>query len=173
MASNVQDSQYAGGMTAQPTGQANDLAHEERVNEIAQLLFEVTEQMRRSFESNCARLGLTPPLARALLALDEQGPMRSLADVLRCDASNVTGITDKLEAKALVRRESAEGDRRVKLLVLTLRGKRLRRRLQVSIENQSPVTVGLTGVERETLRDLLAKLTAATRDTTREEASSA
>jgi DNA-binding MarR family transcriptional regulator len=171
--SNVEDDKYAGHMPVQPVAHAND-HRREQFHEIARLLFEVTEQMRRSFEAICARLDLTPPLARALLALGDKGSMRSLADVLGCDASNVTGITDRLEAKGLVRRESAEGDRRVKLLALTPSGKRLRRRLEVSIEDQSPVTVGLAGMERETLRELLAKLAASTQDTTRiEEASGA
>lgn len=34
-------------------------------------------------------------------------PMRALAELLGCDASNVTGIVDRLEARGLVRREAA------------------------------------------------------------------
>ena len=45
--------------------------------------------------------------------------MSELANALFCDNSNVTGIVDRLEERGLVRREAAEGDRRVKLLVLT------------------------------------------------------
>jgi DNA-binding MarR family transcriptional regulator len=143
-------------MSREPVGEKTSGG--QRIEEIAQLLFGVTEQMRQNFEEICERFDLTPPQARALLILDEKAPMKSLADVLRCDASNVTGITDRLEARGLVRRESTKGDRRVRLLALTPRGKRLRRQLQDSIETNSPVTAGLSPMERETLRELLAKL---------------
>src|SRR5689334_13207709 len=52
--------------------------------------------------------------------------MGELADALFCDNSNVTGIVDRLETRGLARREAAEGDRRVKLLVLTKEGERVR-----------------------------------------------
>src|SRR5512132_1741214 len=52
--------------------------------------------------------------------------MSDLAQSLFCDNSNVTGIVDRLEERGLVRREAAEGDRRVKLLVLTDEGERMR-----------------------------------------------
>ena len=54
------------------------------------------------------------------------GKMSELADALFCDSSNVTGIVDRLEERGLVRREAAEGDRRVKLLVLTEEGEWMR-----------------------------------------------
>src|SRR5581483_4643533 len=52
--------------------------------------------------------------------------MSELAQLLFCDNSNVTGIVDRLEERGLVRREAAEGDRRVKLLVLTKQGDKMR-----------------------------------------------
>jgi DNA-binding MarR family transcriptional regulator len=45
--------------------------------------------------------------------------MRTLAALLGCDASNVTGIVDRLEARGLVTRRAAGHDRRVKELALT------------------------------------------------------
>src|SRR5919106_4364834 len=44
--------------------------------------------------------------------------MSELAQALFCDNSNVTGIVDRLEQRDLVRRESAQGDRRGQPLVL-------------------------------------------------------
>src|SRR5512132_3894317 len=52
--------------------------------------------------------------------------MSDLANALFCDNSNVTGIVDRLEQRGLVRRQAAEGDRRVRLLVLTEEGERMR-----------------------------------------------
>ena len=123
----------------------------------AALLMQVTESTRRAFEQVAARLDLTPVQARALLALESASPMRSLAGHLRCDASNVTGLADRLEKRGLVTRASRDGDRRVKLLALTDDGRRLRSALQDAVLASSPVMVALDATEREQLRALLAK----------------
>lgn len=131
---------------------------EDRLHEIPQLLFGVTEQVRSTFESACGEFELTPPQARTLLALEEPRQMRWLADVLRCDASNVTGIADRLEARGLATRQSDEQDRRVRLLALTKRGHVVRRKIRSMIERRSPLITNLSEQERETLRALLAKI---------------
>src|SRR5436309_2716928 len=56
-------------------------------------------------------------------------PMSRLAGTLSCDASNVTGLVDRLESRGLVRRQSSPEDRRVKVLQLTATGARLRTQL--------------------------------------------
>src|SRR5262245_33634559 len=56
-------------------------------------------------------------------------PMGQLAGTLGCDASNVTGLVDRLEARGLVARRTAPGDRRVKVVQLTPTGSRLRAQL--------------------------------------------
>ena len=122
--------------------------------------------MEASFDAVAARFGLTRPQARALLRLGEPAPMRALADHLACDASNVTGIADRLERHALIRREVAEADRRVKLLVLTPAGERLREELEAAILDTSPVMTGLSASEREALRTLLTKVVQTARTAT-------
>ena len=52
--------------------------------------------------------------------------MGRLAETLSCDASNVTGLVDRLESRGLVRRAPSAEDRRVKVLQLTPTGARLR-----------------------------------------------
>ena len=52
--------------------------------------------------------------------------MGSLAEALACDASNVTGLVDRLESRGFIRRKPTAGDRRVKVLELTPSGVRLR-----------------------------------------------
>src|SRR5467141_4838683 len=72
------------------------------------------------------------PVQCHVLHLIEPGrplPMSRLADTLSCDASNVTGLVDRLESRGLVRRRSSPGDRRVKVLQLTATGARLRTQL--------------------------------------------
>src|SRR5258706_244861 len=76
----------------------------------------------------------------ALMSLEPGSavPMSKLADTLRCDNSNVTGIVDRLEARGLVERRSDEHDRRVKMLVVTERGAQLRRRLVKRMSEPPP-----------------------------------
>lgn len=135
-------------------------AHQARPGEVdvtAGLLFALAERTRRSFEAVAARFDLTPVQARALLGLEEAVRMRSLAEHLHCDASNVTGIADRLEARGLVVREPAAGDRRVKLLALTPEGARVRQQLEDAVAGASPITTDLDVEEREALRALLRK----------------
>lgn len=129
----------------------------EEARDTAALLMHLTERTRQNFEDVAARFALTMAQARALLALADAAPMRSLAEHLRCDASNVTGIADRLEARGLVTRAARDGDRRVKLLALTDEGRTLRASLEAAMLKASPVMVSLDGDERQTLRALLAK----------------
>ena len=95
------------------------------------LLIEVTLGMRRWWIDVCDGLELTPVQGLALRLLDPNRPsaMSTLADDLACDASNITGVVDKLEGRGLISRQGAEHDRRVKMLVVTEKGQELRSRL--------------------------------------------
>lgn len=85
--------------------------------------------------------------------------MRGLADHLNCDASNVTGLADRLEHLGLVERVPGS-DRRVKVLQLTRRGVALRKDLADRVAKRSTVTARLTATERQQLAGLLDKLLA-------------
>src|SRR2546422_6212196 len=61
-----------------------------------------------------------------LIEPDRPIPMGRLAEALACDASNVTGLIDRLESRGLVRRRPSAQGRRVKVLRLTPAGSRLR-----------------------------------------------
>jgi DNA-binding MarR family transcriptional regulator len=91
----------------------------------------------------CADFELTAVQGHALRTLDPQRPvaMSSLADALACDASNVTGIVDKLESRGLIARQSAGHDRRVKMLAVTEKGRELRDRLSARMMDP-PAAVG-------------------------------
>ena len=60
---------------------------------------------------------------------DRPLPMGRLAETLGCDASNVTGLVDRLEARGLVQRRASADDRRVKAIQLTREGTRVRGQL--------------------------------------------
>ena len=79
-----------------------------------------------------AELDLTPAQAQLLMQIDVGGPMpmSELANGLGCDASNVTGLVDRLEGRKLIERRPAAADRRVKLVAMTPTGARMQRQLR-------------------------------------------
>jgi DNA-binding MarR family transcriptional regulator len=83
--------------------------------------------------------------------------MSDLAHALFCDNSNVTGIVDRLEERGLVRRESAEGDRRVKLLVLTEEGEGMRTEITKRMAEPPPAIASLSEKDQRALLDILKK----------------
>jgi DNA-binding MarR family transcriptional regulator len=126
--------------------------------QIMGLLYRVVDRTRENFAEVASEFDLTPPQARALLYLGETAPMRALACHLSCDASNVTGIADRLESRGLVKRGEDQQDRRVKLLVLTPKGAETRARLEKRLMATSPFMSGLSTAERATLKELLSKI---------------
>jgi MarR family transcriptional regulator, organic hydroperoxide resistance regulator len=83
--------------------------------------------------------------------------MSDLAQSLFCDNSNVTGIVDRLEERGLVRREAAKGDRRVKLLVLTDAGERMRLEITMRMAEPPAPIASLSDEDQRTLRDILKR----------------
>ncbi len=128
--------------------------------EIVQRLFAMVEQLRAHFELATAEFGLTPTQGLALRDLDTPLPMSRLAELLRCERSNVTLVVDRLERLGLVERQADPEDRRVRRLVLTPRGREVRTHLATQLFNQVPAVSGLEITERAQLRDLLRRVTA-------------
>src|SRR3954453_21679817 len=104
-----------------------------------------------------AEYGLKPPQFFALDALDEPLPMSHIADMLRCDRSAVTWITDRLEERGYVERRLDERDRRVKLLALTDEGRRVREEIRRRLAVPPDALARLSRTEQRELRDLLRK----------------
>ena len=80
------------------------------------LLVEFLLSQRTHLPNLAAALELSPTQCH-VLHLIEPGrpiPMKQLAATLACDASNVTGLVDRLESRGLVRRLPGRTDRRVK-----------------------------------------------------------
>jgi DNA-binding MarR family transcriptional regulator len=83
--------------------------------------------------------------------------MSELAQALFCDNSNVTGIVDRLEERGFVRREAADGDRRVKLLVLTEEGESMRTEITKRMAEPPPAIASLSEKDQRALRDILKR----------------
>src|SRR5436190_23259974 len=96
-----------------------------------QLLMQLFFAQRANLPPLAAELQLSPAQCH-VLHLIEPGrpiPMGQLAETLACDASNVTGLGDRLESRGLVRRRPPAGDGPAKALDLTASGWRRRPQL--------------------------------------------
>jgi DNA-binding MarR family transcriptional regulator len=91
-------------------------------------LLTLAERLRQQWASHATAVGLSPAQVSALLTLTpgEAIPMRDLAARLDYDASNLSTLIDRLERRGAVERRPDPDDRRVKALVLTEAGERLR-----------------------------------------------
>jgi MarR family transcriptional regulator, organic hydroperoxide resistance regulator len=115
-------------------------------------------QHRRRFLIAAAALDLHPAQAGALLQLDSPLPMTELAALLACDNSNVTGLIDRLEARGLVARQPSSEDRRVKHVVLTAAGRRLRERMLARMARPTRGFERLSPEQQRQLGDLLRQV---------------
>ena len=104
--------------------------------------------------------GLTPGHLKALAILDadEPRPMGAMADGLRCDASQVTWLVDRLEERGFVERRAMATDRRVKTVALTADGVAFRARLLEHLYEPPEALLSLDAASLETLREHLERL---------------
>lgn len=128
-------------------------------HEAQKLFFEIGMAQRVRAGAALAELGLGFAQAHALRMLDpeEPIPMSVLAERLFCDASNVTGLVDRLEARGLVERRSHDHDRRVKALTLTPSGVALRDQVLTVMSEPPEAIAALPEADQRALRDILAR----------------
>ncbi|WP_282697427.1 MarR family transcriptional regulator [Streptomyces sp. CC208A] len=127
--------------------------------EVVELIGTVVARYHQEYEEAAAAHSLTGAQARVLGLLTlEPTPMRKIAEKLKCEPSNVTGIIDRLESRGLVERRPDPADRRVKLAAPTDEGRDTARRLRDSLRFAREPLGELTGVERTLLRDLLRRM---------------
>ena len=125
-----------------------------------QLLVKFFFTQRADLPTMASQFELSPAQCH-VLHLMEPGrpvPMGRLAEALACDASNVTGLVDRLESRGLVRRQPSEEDRRIKVLELTPAGTRLR---SIVLERMTkpPDSLGrLSAAEQHALVKILKRL---------------
>jgi MarR family transcriptional regulator, organic hydroperoxide resistance regulator len=92
-----------------------------------------------------------------MLAPGAELPMSALADSVGCDASNITGIVDRLEARGLIERRDSPHDRRVKLIAVTDEGERLRALMVERLHRPPEVIARLSRADQRALRDVLRR----------------
>ncbi|MFF2994547.1 MarR family winged helix-turn-helix transcriptional regulator [Streptomyces sp. NPDC057950] len=127
--------------------------------EVVDLIGSVVARYHEEYEDAAAEHALTGAQARLLGLLSlEPLPMRRLAQKLKCEPSNVTGIVDRLEVRGLVERRPDPSDRRVKLAAATEEGLRVAHSLRESLRFAREPLAGLSREERVSLRDLLQRM---------------
>ena len=127
-------------------------------DDVVALLGRIVDRFVASYESAAAAHGLTTVQAKVLAALGEPMPMHRIAEKLKSERSNVTGIIDRLEARGLVERRPDERDRRIKNIVATPAGAVLARNFRRSLGFAAEPLAALEPAERVRLRDLLGRM---------------
>lgn len=129
------------------------------MNDCWELLFDLLMAERARFPAIAAEFDLSPTQVHVLRLLEpgKAVPMGRLAGGLGCDASNITGVVDRLEARGLVQRQAAERDRRVKVLVVTERGLDVRRRLLVRMAEPPEPIRRLSPADQRALAGILRR----------------
>ncbi|MFD9906630.1 MarR family winged helix-turn-helix transcriptional regulator [Streptomyces sp. NPDC059063] len=127
--------------------------------EVVELIGSVVARYHEEYDIAAGRHELTGAQARVLGLLSlEPMPMRRIAQKLKCEPSNVTGIVDRLEARGLVERRPDPADRRVKLAAPTEEGLTTARSLRESLGFAREPLAELSHEERVALRGMLRKM---------------
>lgn len=123
-------------------------------------LYEAGDAIRQRVFAAAQAKELSPAQAHLLHRLEPSTPvtMSQVAQLLGCDASNVTGLTDRLERRGLIERQSSTADRRVKMLALTPSGLELRRELSEVFFSLPTILADLSMDELRALRDLMRRV---------------
>ena len=121
-------------------------------------LMELTWRFKSTMFHLADAHGLTIPQLFTLHAILHEGTtMGRVAEIMHCDASNITGVVDRLVAQGLVVRSESRSDRRTKVLALTPEGNRV---IQGIIDSL-PERLGcsqLNEQERQVLHTVVRKL---------------
>ena len=123
-------------------------------------LLDVMMAHKEQFTARLAKFDLNPPQAFLLRSLLPGSALQMchIASALSCDASNVTNIVDRLEARGLIERQADPTDRRVKNIVLTRAGARLRVHLLQDAFAPPQSLLALTSSELSRFEELLRKV---------------
>ena len=121
------------------------------------LVVRLFDQVKQSIREVGDDMGLSMAQLDVLRRLRDHGPtpMSRLAELLNCEASNLTGLVDKLEGRGLVERRADPEDRRIRVLALTPEGSHMSHEAWFALSRQSPF-MNLSAERRAALHELLA-----------------
>ncbi|MDQ6774717.1 MAG: MarR family transcriptional regulator [Actinomycetota bacterium] len=110
---------------------------------VPQALGRLRVAMDDTYTQVSRELGLTAQQAELLCAAMRPAAIGELADVLRCDRSNVSRLVDRAVRRGLLHRRGEEADGRVTVIELTADGQRLAERFIKTLESRlQPLLAG-------------------------------
>ncbi len=139
------------------------IAGDKAPSSLAFLLSQIGIFASRRFHERMEELGLHPGLFRILNVVDaaEGESQHTIGDAIEVPASRMVALVDELEERGLIERRPDAGDRRVRNLHLTRKGRAtLERGRKVAGEHERSLTKGMTAAEHKQLVELLGKLAA-------------
>lgn len=107
------------------------------------------------------RQKLTPAQGMLLVLLDPNKglPMQRLSELMGCDASNITGLVDRLDASGYIIRTTNPQDRRVKTIQLSAKGEACRNELINELEvSEATDLSSLSKAEAQEFTRIVGKL---------------
>ena len=133
----------------------------ERIEDcISFLVGKAAQQVARRAKEKLSRYGVTPVQYAVLKVLWEEDCQSggSIGDRLILDSATMTGVIDRLERKGLIQRHGDPADRRVHRVLLTSKGKRLRKSLDKSMNELNQEAELVLGLGAPSLKRSLAHL---------------
>ncbi|MGH7203497.1 MAG: MarR family winged helix-turn-helix transcriptional regulator [Candidatus Levyibacteriota bacterium] len=121
-------------------------------------LFQVAISTKHELMTTAEKYKLSVMQLYTLCLLDNKTsiPMNSLSSTLHCDASNVTGIVDRLLGQNYIVRAENPEDRREKMIKLTAKGARLCAKISTEINRTPPINVSqLSEKQKQQLSQIL------------------
>jgi DNA-binding MarR family transcriptional regulator len=117
-----------------------ELAPSREDMQLAAVAIRFMDLIKKAIRAVGDELGLSIAQLDVLRQLHAHGPtpMRRLAETMNCEASNLTGLVDKLEGRGLVERQYHPADRRVRLLALTDAGADTSRQVWAAVTSHCP-----------------------------------
>ena len=125
---------------------------------LAFLLSQVGIHASRQFAERIAAVGLNPPLFRVLNLVEaaEGRSQQAIGQAIEVPASRMVALVDELEQRGLVERRPDPGDRRVRALYLTRKGRtKLERGRKIAADHEHELTRGMAAEDRKMLTRLL------------------
>ena len=138
-----------------------------KIGTVQQALGRLRVAMDDTYTQVSRELGLTAQQAELLCAAMRPAAIGELADVLRCDRSNVSRLVDRAARRGLLHRRGEKTDGRVTVIELTADGQRLAERFIKTLESRlQPLLAGWSSKRQRAAIETLTVLADALEGTT-------
>jgi MarR family transcriptional regulator for hemolysin len=129
--------------------------------EMIDAMAKVNRKLSTVFDARVKERGLTLARARTLLALIEQEGLyqKELAETLEIENATMVRLLDGLERQSFIERQTVEGDRRAKRVVMTEEGKVLAEQVEkLAGDVREDLLEGVTDEELSVALNVLRKM---------------